>query len=441
MAQSVNPFANRKTTAATPPPADPARQAAQAARAAGRPVIPPPAVGPLPPGVTGTPMLPTGRVTYGSLTPAEREALAAAGLSPDTALPQTQEGLKELREAVAASRAVEVPLPVDPRRPPLKVETVPLSSLPAEKQAAIAAVVAGITANEQAAAETARQTRTAVARETTTPGSSAAAAAAAQAMKTFRDKLDTVDLRPDPVLVNPAAVDAANLQAHFEAKAAAEAPRAAAPPPPPTPPAPPASETGAAAPMTECPHCQWSLASPDVVEPKYAEKMAFLQSMLGDKPFVQEAGLFGGQLVATFRTLTIGEMDVVYKQAYRDRNAGRLDSEIDFWEMVNRYRLMLQLQSVRGAGGKLLHDLPDAYSLAANPNGTATWVTAEQADAMAPDETGLPDIQTYLLDKVLKTETVFRIVNNACRQFNRLVSKLEAMADNSDFWQPTGEPS
>jgi hypothetical protein len=33
------------------------------------------------------------------------------------------------------------------------------------------------------------------------------------------------------------------------------------------------------------------------------------------------------------------------------------------------------------------------------------------------------------------------MVNNQCAMFNRLVAKLEALVDNSDFWQPTGAPS
>jgi hypothetical protein len=56
-------------------------------------------------------------------------------------------------------------------------------------------------------------------------------------------------------------------------------------------------------------------------------------------------------------------------------------------------------------------------------------------------ETPLLLIEDYIFANVLKTEAMFRVVNTACNQFNRLVARLEAMADDSDFWRPTEEQS
>ena len=45
------------------------------------------------------------------------------------------------------------------------------------------------------------------------------------------------------------------------------------------------------------------------------------------------------------------------------------------------------------------------------------------------------------MEKVLATEIFSSVTAVAGSRFNRLVAKMEAMADDSDFWLETGEPS
>lgn len=370
---------------------------------------------PLPAGISGNPPLPTGRPVGGiapsSLTPAERESLEAVGWTDDVPIPSNmaqildQERMKRLAE--------EVPMPVPPDHPKVKVETVDITSLPSEEQKRLMDTMRS-SFNAEVATKAAQAAASATA-AITTPGLAEAMQAADKATAAFRN---------EPV---------------EDDRQAAPAPAA-----PTTPVAPPTthehteSPTGANVTLTHCPHCQWDLGQPDVPEPPHSDKMGFLHCLIGQQPFTKTYPLYGGNVEVTFRTLTTREIDTVYRQAYADQELGKIKTEVDYWERVNRYRLLLQLSKyeVRGANG-FLHDLPDGYSKETHPDCAAVWVTPEQAAELDPKETGLPAIEDHIVAEVLKTEAVFRFVNNTCNQFNRLVAKMEAMADNSDFWNPT----
>lgn len=189
------------------------------------------------------------------------------------------------------------------------------------------------------------------------------------------------------------------------------------------------------APLTHCPHCSHQLNQPDIPEPEHIDKMSFLSTqVLGDgKPYLKEYLLMDGQLKLIFRTLTIAEVDACYQQANADRGTQDVQTQYDWEEKVNRYRLYLQLQRVQSS--YLDHDLPDGLSPSRNQNATAFW------DAQSDQEKPLLLIEKYIMGKVLPTESMARIAMQTCARFNRLVSKLEAQVDNAPFWKATEEQS
>jgi hypothetical protein len=190
--------------------------------------------------------------------------------------------------------------------------------------------------------------------------------------------------------------------------------------------------------LKDCPHCGWDLAMPEHIEPTPGEKQAFLQSILGQMSFIQDIDLLGGALKVRFRTLSTREIDLIYKQVMYEQRNNMIPTLDDYWEKINRYRLYLQLLRVEFTGATQgIHEYPDGYSKEANPNATRVWKFGE----IPVDQTGLPQIESYLLQKIFVNEIVQRSINNQCGQFNRLVAKMEAMVDNSDFWKTTGEPS
>lgn len=222
--------------------------------------------------------------------------------------------------------------------------------------------------------------------------------------------------------------------------------------PPPPPPSPPPNEeevtsedltddmpfnTGDESPLDTCPHCNWDLSQQTIAEPEQDEKMGFLHSVLGQKPFVQQYELFGGQVIVRFRTLTTKEMDIVYNFVFKQREAGLISTIQDYWEKVNRYRLYLQLSYLSASDGSFTHTLPDSYSKETNPHGEEFW----HFPAYDPDLGYLDQIEEKILKDVLRTETIQRTISTYCARFNRLVSKLEVMIDNPDFWKGTEQQS
>lgn len=374
---------------------------------------PPPA---RPAGLTGTPPLPFGKpiqlIAPDSLMPSERAELEKYGWKEDVPIPTDAAKLIEAVKAEMMAAEQNLPPPIDPRTPPLQVETFDISKLSQDQRARFE--------------ERLRTTFKASAAEKVAEAEQAAESAKLLRVHPSVQKAMQVASAPDVEIED----DSIKVTAVGERTTPKPAPLAESKSE--------ASETGADKVLSHCPHCNWDLSMPDIPEPPYGDKLAFLHAILGQKSFTKDYDLFGGKVVVTFRTLTTPEIDVIYKQAYRDRELGRLPTAIDFWERINRLRLVLQLQGLRstqiGDKGGFFHDLPDGLNREASPNATSFWKTKEP-DTSA--DTPLPAIEKHMTDKVLKTEALFRVVNMQCNQFNRLVARLEAMVNDSDFWQLT----
>lgn len=198
----------------------------------------------------------------------------------------------------------------------------------------------------------------------------------------------------------------------------------------------PPPETGADVPMTECPHCRFPLHMEDIPEPNHHEKMAFLASILAGKPYLHEHVAMGGILRLTFRTLTLAEIDAIHAQAHRDTQEGRAVTKLDFYERINRYRLYLQLQSLRvehkgSAEPPAVHEQPHGLDLETNGRAASHWSSRFER---VNGQSILPFIEMNVTSTILPNEHMFRIAMQACDHFNRTVAKLEALVDNSDFW-------
>lgn len=195
------------------------------------------------------------------------------------------------------------------------------------------------------------------------------------------------------------------------------------------------SETGVdKATLQYCPHCLWDLKQPDHENPSVDDKLAFLHCLQGLLPFVKTYKLLGDRFEVKFRTLTVGEMQLVQSQAYTDLEKGRIPAnEMDFWETVNRYRLYLQLQSIRTE--KSYQDFPDGLSAKASPHAREFWQWDD--DMLEEKDTGLVVVQQYMLDEVIRTEMFYRIIFQMLQKFNRYVAALEARAYHPDFLSET----
>lgn len=192
------------------------------------------------------------------------------------------------------------------------------------------------------------------------------------------------------------------------------------------------SETGADAKPVLCPHCNWPIGMDDIAEPTHAQKLAFLHTILGQCCYKQEFEVMGGRLRVAFRTLTTKELQLVFAQAYRDLETKRAKTRMDYEDRLNWYRICLQIvhiQSVEPGGFAFVapEGVKDHNELA-----RSFW----EGDEPEPGDTILPQVSEHIETQVLRTESLQRIVAMKCNEFNRVVAKLEANQDNSDFWKP-----
>lgn len=391
-----------------------------AARAAGMAV---PAPAKLPPGVrSGNPPLPIGKAVS-TIDPrylTDREKAARAqGWSPvdPQAVPAGQRAALQAAEEEARAAASSAPYrpPIDPSTPPLQWEVTDIGDLPPAQQAEAQRKI-----NEALGESPAMSPGPPAAIPPTRPPPDVAQKVAAARQVDFdlgTPERPATRSVPDSNYTPPAPT---------------------APPPPPA----PGPSTGDVAddrdrglsPLSHCPHCHWDLSRPGLPDPDLTEKHAFLAAVrLGDKPFTKTYTLAAGQLRLTFRTLTPREVDACFKHANKATDRGEVKTVADHWEVANRCRLYLQLSRLQT--DRRDEDLPDGLDARSNPNAEAYWeVNEDQADEP------LLAIEDYVLGKVLTTESLMRIAQQACGRFNQLVAKLEAIIDHPDFLKATEVP-
>jgi hypothetical protein len=394
--------------------------------------VPPPAQ--LPPGVaSGTPPLPIGQAVRAidpkHLTDTEREKLESIGWKEGEPVPSN---MAEIVAAVEQQRAAEVqgdlPLPADPTTPPVDFQPVNLEDLPPEQRSRAKAMVdqsLEVAQGQAAAMQRANaETRANVAQAGGSQVQMDQAAPARPAAGTVPNVDHVPQAAPAPQAAPTPQATPQTPQAQPrtpEPAVAQEAPSEALPDEPPG--------TGAGG-LAYCPHCGWDMAAEDIPDPDEADRLIFLQTVLGQKPFEKRYELMGGQFIVGFRSLTASEIDAIYQQAFKEREAGEIQSDLEYWERVNRYRMFLQIAHYQA--GATSRQLPDALSKETNPHGTGFWEAP-------PDVDRLKAIESYMLFHILRTETLSRIVQNTCAQFNRLVAKLEARVEDTDFWKETAQ--
>jgi hypothetical protein len=225
---------------------------------------------------------------------------------------------------------------------------------------------------------------------------------------------------------------AAKTTAKINAAQAAPAPqpKPAAPPPPPPPveedeqdvPESSVPDTPPVAEPQVCCHCGWPTASKEWCNPTKHDKQFFVAAVLGQKRFVKEYNLLGGQMRVGFRALTVEENDLIIKQLVQDWNDGKISGPAHSVAEATKYQLALALDSVETNVGPLSLPTLEEYDCDEPPTGTI-----------------LPQVVDYINKHAMPTETIRRIVSKAYGHFIETQSKLEAMAESSDFWKTTGE--
>lgn len=326
------------------------------------------------------------------------------GWTPEKGVPSN---LPDVLEQVRASVAEDMDHanlapPVDLDTPPLHVpKAIDISKLPPEERDRVLSSI-------QAAEVLTKQKREQAANSVTNLAPGARGVNEAISGQNIRE-IDIADDREEPTY------------------AGTDIPKAAAP----TPGERKASRTGATEPLLKnCPHCQWPLAQPDIPEPDLEDRHRYLESVLGQTAFQKHYKLLGDKLSVVFRELSPIEVDLCYKQAHLLRRAGKVDSYEDFFELLQRFRLALQLVEIRTPD--IVHNFPLTVE---------AWGETCGEPVETVDGTILPRIVEALYSEIIKTETMGTMLGKELARFNRLLAKLEANAHNENFWSTTAQAS
>lgn len=410
---------------------------------AATPTIPVPPPAQQLPGIRGTPPIPLGRVRVGAaptMTDEERRTLEAIGWKEGQTIPPNMAALiDEARRQQLASEASELARAAGEFVPPVPEDTPPVTARTVDIEDLSPAARAEILQNMRQANQQLENMRAAQEQAAKTanlpPDVQQAILQANAASTTYRAPTQPAQPAPpqsrsaEPSPTQPVA--APERPERPEPQESTKEPAAAVPGDA-TAGADGGEQAGSTTlgpTLTECQHCGGDLTKPSIPEPDVTDRLGFLQAILGEKPFLKSYSLFGGSVQMTLRSLTGQELDAIYQQAQYELRTGRINDVAALQERLQRYRFYLQLVSLRSS--TFQHVLPDGFTPQTNPHAQTHW---EVPDDLPEGCSGLDAVERYIVAHVVKTESLHRTLRNACNQFNRLVAKMEALADNSDFW-------
>jgi len=182
-----------------------------------------------------------------------------------------------------------------------------------------------------------------------------------------------------------------------------------------------------------CVQCGWN--QKDVpIEATEKDKLVFLQCFLGQQLFRKQYSILGGKVNFQFRSLTLKEIDAIYAETFKNKELATTE---DFYEHVNRLRLILQLTRFSAVGSTII-DLPEGLNEATNRSAKTHWEPyLRNMDKYDDNKSLLANIQEYVTENVIFSESMQRTAYKLCSNFNILLGRLEASVVNENFWKTT----
>lgn len=187
-------------------------------------------------------------------------------------------------------------------------------------------------------------------------------------------------------------------------------------------------DAGGAEVPTVCPHCGFDKTHDDVEAPE-EDKYAWLVAQEGGLRFSKEYSLLGGRVKVRFRSLTAREADAAWRQvavdAHRDAREGTADTEGGYWRNMMSYRLVMGLEKfTTEKTGPVDNPTMDEWDI--------------DRELYPPPNTKAYALLDAVTDAVLSTESLRRQVGAVFHRFQLLVERLEAHADDPNFWPAIG---
>ena len=173
---------------------------------------------------------------------------------------------------------------------------------------------------------------------------------------------------------------------------------------------------------SSCGHCGWDLNNKFVPETTNTDKRDFLASILGGTRFYKDVHLFGESVTVRYRTLRTEEADIALQQTSFDFRDGKVPDQGEFYRIFTNYRLAMSIEQISTPGA--VHIVPSIDDI--------EWDVPAEGE---PAQTAVPVLEAWLHANVLASESMRRVVGLEHQRFQRLVEKLEARVDDSDFWK------
>lgn len=177
--------------------------------------------------------------------------------------------------------------------------------------------------------------------------------------------------------------------------------------------------------VVNCPQCGWDTRKDDTVAVTDNDKIDFVQSILGGIRFRKSYQLFGGKMTLVFRTLTTAESDMAYKQLLVDANNDiqtKIISDTSFyWRTLMAYKAVMSVDRIESDSNVL--EIPPIAD-----------IEVDEGSYSKPN-TKLYAVFDQLVESVMPSEVLRNAISHLFTEFTALVEKMQAMAEDKDFWQ------
>ena len=176
-----------------------------------------------------------------------------------------------------------------------------------------------------------------------------------------------------------------------------------------------------------CTKCGWDTRGDFNVEPTVADRQSFMRAVLTEVPFEKTYTLLDGQLLVTFATPDVRHADIVAKHVRWQASIGNIDVRL---LMVAGIRAAMAMSitrvEVRDGNGAVvkIDKYPSAIDEPHPP------VTYRKTDDSACDRA-----HAAIFEKM--SQIKYELIYRQYVLFERLCQKLQAHADDPDFWKAT----
>lgn len=191
-----------------------------------------------------------------------------------------------------------------------------------------------------------------------------------------------------------------------------------------------------------CVNCGWDQKNPVIAEPTEDDKVSFLVSCrLGDRPFFKTMSILGDSLKLTFRTLFVPEVDEILNHLYDLQVAGVVRNASEHNAMLQQYRLALSLSRIETTDGQS-RSFPSTLRAKHGSDRNDSWeYLIESEKANEQGDKLVTVVHRYVLDRVCRIESTYRLYMTELAKFNRFVSVLEMHASDVNFYKGIGRPT